>query len=209
MKKVKWLPVVMAAMLFATSLAGTAFSKETSALELREVVEEEKEATEEAVEEVAEEAEEVTEEAAEEVAKEATEEVAEEVAEEAATEEVAEAEAEEEEEEEKVGSVQYVIYLGTNDKDDNTPVFTEAEAIEKAREILIEHFGGYTIQEAHGGWIDEGKIYQEYTLVIYLSDTTLEEVHAAADDMVETFHQSSVMIQANPTTTEFYSGAGA
>ena len=204
MKKVKWLPVVMAAMLFATSLAGTAFSKETSALELREVVEEEKEATEEAVEEVAEEAEEVTEEAAEEVAKEATEEATEEVAEEAATEEVAEAE-----EEEKVGSVQYVIYLGTNDKDDNTPVFTEAEAIEKAREILIEHFGGYTIQEAHGGWIDEGKIYQEYTLVIYLSDTTLEEVHAAADDMVETFHQSSVMIQANPTTTEFYSGAGA
>ncbi len=102
--------------------------------------------------------------------------------------------------------IQYVMYLGTNDKDTNTPVFTEAEAMEKAREILIRHFGGYTIQEAHGGWIDEGKEYQEYTLVIYMSDTTPEAVHAAADELISTFRQSSVLIQENPTRTEFYSG---
>lgn len=78
--------------------------------------------------------------------------------------------------------------------------------MEKAREILIDHFDGYTIQEAHGGWIDDGTEYQEFTLVIYLSDTTLDAVHAAADELVETFHQSSVLIQANLTTTEFYSG---
>ena len=70
--------------------------------------------------------------------------------------------------------VQYVLYLGTNDKDTNTPVFTQAEAMEQARAILLRNFGGYTIQEAHGGWIDEGKEYQEYTLVISLSDTTPE-----------------------------------
>ena len=70
--------------------------------------------------------------------------------------------------------VQYVLYLGTNDKDTNEPVF----AI----------------------------VYTEYTLVIYLSDTTLKDVHAAADEMVKTFHQSSVLIQANETTTEFYGG---
>ena len=101
--------------------------------------------------------------------------------------------------------VQYVLYLGTNDKDTVTPVFTEAEALEQLKAILIRRFGGYTIQEAHGGWIDDGKEYQEYTLVIYLSDTTLEEVHAAADEMIEVFHQSSVLIQENPTKTEFYS----
>ena len=61
--------------------------------------------------------------------------------------------------------MQYVLYLGTNDKDTNKPVFTEAEAMEQAKAILIRHFGGYTIQEAHGGWVDEGKLYQEYTLV--------------------------------------------
>ena len=99
------------------------------------------------------------------------------------------------------------MYLGTNDKDTNTPVFTQAEAIDRAKEILVRHFGGYTIQEAHGGWLgDDGKLYQEYTLVIYLSDTTPEAVHAAADELVETFRQSSVMIQTNPTQTEFYAG---
>ena len=102
--------------------------------------------------------------------------------------------------------VQYVLYLGTNDKETNKPVFTQAEALEQVKAILIRNFGGYTIQEAHGGWIDGDTEYQEYTLVIYLSDTTLEKVHAAADEMIETFHQSSVLIQENPTRTEFYAG---
>ena len=107
------------------------------------------------------------------------------------------------------GSIQYVLYLGTNDKDTDKPVFTQAEALEQAKDILIRHFGGYTIQEAHGGWIDSGKKYQEYTLVIYLSDTTLDKIHAAADEMIETFRQNSVLIQENPTKTEFYSGKQA
>ena len=100
---------------------------------------------------------------------------------------------------------QYTLYLGTNDKDTNAPVFTQMEAMEKAREILIRHFGGFTIQEAQGGWIDNDTVYQEYTLVIYLSNTTIDRVHAAADEMIETFRQSSVLIQENPTKTEFYS----
>ena len=108
---------------------------------------------------------------------------------------------------EEKADVQYVLFLGTNDKDTNMPVFTQQEALQRAEEILIRHFGGYTIQEAHGGWESDGKLYQEYTLVIYLSDTTLDKVHAAADEMVETFRQSSVLIQENPTRTEFYSPA--
>ena len=102
--------------------------------------------------------------------------------------------------------VQYVLYVGTNDKDTNKPVFTQAEAMEKARAVLIRRFGGYTIQEAHGGWIgDDGTEYQEHTLVIYLSDTTEDRVHAAADELIRVFNQSSILIQANPTKTEFYS----
>ena len=103
--------------------------------------------------------------------------------------------------------VQYVLYLGTNDKDTNQPVFTPEEARRQAQDILVKHFGGYTIQEANGGWVgDDGALYQEYTLVLYLSDTTPEAVHAAADDMISVFNQSSVLIQANETRTEFYSG---
>lgn len=35
----------------------------------------------------------------------------------------------------------------------------------------------------------------------------LESVHAACVDMIKIFHQSSILIQANETTTEFYYGA--
>lgn len=101
--------------------------------------------------------------------------------------------------------IQYVLYLGTNGKDTNKPVFTQSEAFEQLKAILLRHFGGYTIQEAHGGWISDGTEYQEYTLVIYLSDTTIDKVHAAADEMIEVFDQSSILIQANRTKTEFYS----
>lgn len=106
---------------------------------------------------------------------------------------------------EEKADIQYVVYLGTNDKDTNLPVYSEAECKEKLIEILISHFGGYTIEEANGGWEDSGTLYKEYTLVIYLSDTTLEEVHSACNDMIQTFNQSSILIQTNKTKTEFYS----
>ena len=49
-------------------------------------------------------------------------------------------------------------------------------------------------------------MYREYTLVIILSDTDLGTVHAAADELLSVFDQGSVLIQANTTVTEFYSG---
>ena len=103
--------------------------------------------------------------------------------------------------------IQYVLYLGTNDKDTNEPVFEPEEAKETLKEMLNSRFGGYTIQEANGGWIDDdGTEYQEYTLVIYLSDTNIDDVHALCNDLIKEYNQSSVLIQANTTKTEFYAG---
>ena len=102
--------------------------------------------------------------------------------------------------------VQYVLYLGTNDKDTNEPVYSPEEAKSVLKKILISRMGGYTIQEANGGWIDdEGTEYQEYTLVIYLSDTSIDEVHKLCDELIDKFNQSSILIQQNKTKTEFYS----
>ena len=106
----------------------------------------------------------------------------------------------------KKEDVQFVLYLGTNDKDTNMPVFTQEEAKEKVKEILLDKLGGFTIQEANGGWKDGEKIYNEYTIVIYLSDTTIEDVHLICDKFIEVFRQSSILIQTNKTATEFYSG---
>ena len=105
------------------------------------------------------------------------------------------------------GDEQFVLYLGTNDKDTNEPVYSQEESMERAKAILMDSFGGYTIQEAEGGWrSDDGTEYQEYTLVIYLSDTDIDTVHAAASELVEEFHQSSVLINTERVETEFYAG---
>ena len=101
--------------------------------------------------------------------------------------------------------IQYVMYVGTNDKDTNQPVYTPDECKNRADVILTNHFDGFTIQEAQGGWAYEGTIYHEYTLVVYLSDTNIDAIHAAADDFIKEFNQSSILIQANETKTEFYS----
>ena len=105
------------------------------------------------------------------------------------------------------GDVQFTLYLGTNDKDTNKPVYSKDECKERAKAILMDKFGGYTIQEAEGGWKgDDGKEYQEYTLVIYLSDTDIDTVHDAADELIKEFNQSSVLINTSTVETEFYSG---
>ena len=103
--------------------------------------------------------------------------------------------------------IQYVMYLGTNDKDTNEPKFTADEAKQRLDQVLTRHFEGFTIQEANGGWTNEdGTVSHEYTLVIYLSGTTSDRVHACAAELLTEFNQSSVLIQSNKTMTEFYNG---
>ncbi len=103
---------------------------------------------------------------------------------------------------------QYVMYLGTNDKDTYEPFGTPEEAKAKVDEVLTKYFEGFTIQDAMGGWTNEnGTVDHEYTVVIFLSDTTPEKVYEAADDLIRMFNQSSILIQTNRTRTEFYSGS--
>ena len=105
------------------------------------------------------------------------------------------------------GHEEFVIYLGTNDKDTNAPVYSHEESKGRAKTILMKNFGGYTIQEAEGGWRDDdGTEYQEYTLVIHLSDTNIDAVHATAQELIDEFHQNSVLINTQHLQTEFYEG---
>lgn len=107
----------------------------------------------------------------------------------------------------KSRDIQYVMFVGTNDKDTNEPYGTAEEAKAKVDEVLTKYFEGFTIQEANGGWVNnDGSVAHEYTVVILLSDTTLDRVHQASDDLIKEFNQSAILIQANETVTEFYSG---
>ena len=106
--------------------------------------------------------------------------------------------------------IQYVMYMGTNvpvdeTADENAP--TAAQERARLEKTLTRHFAGFTIQEAYGGWTDDYGVYgHEFTFVIYLSDTTMEDVKKAADDLLAEFSQYSILIQSNITLTEFYTG---
>ena len=104
--------------------------------------------------------------------------------------------------------VQYVLYLGTNDKDTDKPVYTPEEAKSILNDILIARTDGYTIQDANGGWIsDDGTEYQEYSLVINLSNISLEKVHAICDELIQKYNQASILIQSGRITNEYYYGS--
>ncbi len=104
-------------------------------------------------------------------------------------------------------NLHYELCLGLNDKESNLPVASLEEARTKLEPILISRFGGYAVQEARGGWIDEkGTVFREDSLVISLDDTTLDEVKALSDELLRVFNQSSILIRKSKVQTEYYSG---
>jgi len=101
----------------------------------------------------------------------------------------------------------YTIYLGTNDKKKNTPVFADEVSKEKIKAILKEHFDGYTIMEADGGFKNGDKFYEEHTFIIYLKDTNLDKVKKASKELINVFNQTSVLIERKDGGGEFYDGS--
>ena len=54
--------------------------------------------------------------------------------------------------------VQCVLCVGTSDKDTGMLEMTQEEALELTRDIPTRELGGYTIQEAYRGWMNDGSI---------------------------------------------------
>lgn len=108
----------------------------------------------------------------------------------------------------KTDDVQYVLYLGVDDKNTDEPVYSHDDAKKVLEEILARRMGGYTVLEAEGGWVGDDNVeYQGYTLVIYLEDTTPEKVHALCDELLVKFDQSCILIKTDNSATEFYRGS--
>ncbi len=104
-------------------------------------------------------------------------------------------------------STQYVMYVGTNDKDTYQPEHSKEEARDIVDAVCLKYFGGYTLQDATGAWTDEtGKITHEYTLVCYFDDVDKATVYQAADEVIQALNQNSVLIEENKIAIEYYSG---
>ena len=104
-------------------------------------------------------------------------------------------------------SIQYVMYVGTNDKDTYKLEHTKEEAMEIVDEICLKYFEGYTLQEATGSWTDEkDNITHEYTIVCYFDGADKNTVYQAADEIIEALNQNTVLIEQDEIRTEYYSG---
>ena len=104
-------------------------------------------------------------------------------------------------------SVQYVMYVGTNDKDTYQPEHSQEEARDIVDRVCLKYFEGYTLQDATGAWTDEtGEITHEYTLVCYFDGADKETVYRAADEIIEVLNQNTVLIEKDEITTEYYGG---
>ena len=104
-------------------------------------------------------------------------------------------------------SIQYVMYVGTNDKDTYQPEHSQEEAREIVDQVCLKYFDGYTLQEATGAWTDEtGEITHEYTLVCYFDDADKATVYRAADEVIEALNQNTVLIEEDEIFIDFYGG---
>ena len=103
---------------------------------------------------------------------------------------------------------QYVMYVGTNDKDTNLPKYSQESARDIVDKICLEYFEGYTLQEATGAWTDENnRVTHEYTIVCYFDDTDRNTVNLAADEVMKALNQQTVLIEQDNIRMEYYSGS--
>ena len=103
---------------------------------------------------------------------------------------------------------QYVMYVGTNDKDTHLPRYSQESAREIVDKICLEYFEGYTLQEATGAWTDENnRVTHEYTIVCYFDDTDRNTVNLAADEIMKALNQQTVLIEQDNIRMEYYSGS--
>ncbi|MBQ5330061.1 MAG: hypothetical protein J6F31_02290 [Oscillospiraceae bacterium] len=102
---------------------------------------------------------------------------------------------------------QYVVYIGTNDKDTNSPGYSEEEARKIVDDICLKHFEGYTLMDATGSWTDENhNVTHEYTIVCYFDGADAETVHRAGDEILAALDQNTILIEKNRIEMEYYSG---
>ena len=106
-------------------------------------------------------------------------------------------------------SDRYVLYIGTNDKDTYKMEMTQEEARKRVDDILLSHFGGYTMHEANGYWVDEdGASTSEYTLVCTIDDPeSADEVYAACDEIREALNQNTILVEHATIKMQYYAGA--
>lgn len=102
--------------------------------------------------------------------------------------------------------VKYVLYIGLNDKDTYVQEIPTEEAINIVNNICAEYAGGYTMQNAEGGWYDEKEnLTKETSLVYILTDIDEDSVKMIMDDVISALDQNSILVERQDIMYTYYS----
>ena len=104
-------------------------------------------------------------------------------------------------------AIQYVMYVGTNDKDTYEQIIPTEEAKAMIDAICYKYLDGYTLQDAVGSWADEtGTPTHENTIVCYFDDADEKTVYSIADEIIKALNQNTVLIEKGTVNIDFYGG---
>ena len=107
-------------------------------------------------------------------------------------------------------SVEYTMYIGTNDKETYQLEMTLEQARGIVHNTMMDHFSdGFTMYDASGVWRDENRVVTlEYSFVCIVEAAPKAEVYKAADELIVALNQSTILIVANTIdVADFYTGS--
>jgi len=105
---------------------------------------------------------------------------------------------------------EYIMYVGTNDKETYQLEMTKEEARDIVHNTMMDHFpDGFTMYTADGVWRDEHNVVTlEYTFVCIVEQAQKAEIYKAADKLLVSLNQNTILIVANSVNAvDFYQGS--
>ena len=104
---------------------------------------------------------------------------------------------------------QYVLYIGTNDKDTYEQIIPTDEAVEIVNGICAKYAEGWTMSHANGGWVDEkGILTQENTLIYTFAYIDEADIVSIMDEVLTALNQNSILVERRELSSVFYNGGG-
>jgi hypothetical protein len=102
---------------------------------------------------------------------------------------------------------EYVLYIGTNDKDTYKSEIPYDECVSDVTDICLDHVDGFTISEARGVWKDDtGTSTFENTIVCRFDGANEEQINAICDDVLTALNQNSILIEKQNGEDTYYTG---
>lgn len=104
-------------------------------------------------------------------------------------------------------ALEYVLYIGLNDKDTYQQLIPTREAKEMIHNVCVRYVDGYTVTEAEGAWVDEmGRLTTEHTLVYSFRNAGEEDICQIMDEVLEALNQNTILMEERGTTWSYYNG---